>query len=152
MTSTMKLAKVHDELDIEQFVAECLLMGVHPRRKLVTRRDELRPSRAEQKTPTGLRSHLCEEGHDVERVTVQSDVVMQTDQRRKNDHCHVQSRDHLAEEVHDPLDSHVVKILALKHPGNTTTPKATDKTATLNRMQRFQDGRGEALQRGGELE
>ena len=79
-----------------------------------------------------LRSHFREEGHDVEHVTVQSDVVMQTEQRQKNDHCHGQSRDHLAEEVHDQLDSHVVKILAKKHPANTATPKDTDKTATLS--------------------
>ena len=45
MSAAMKLAKVLDELDIGQSPAECLLMVLPPRRKLVTRRDELRPRR-----------------------------------------------------------------------------------------------------------
>ena len=45
----------------------------------------------------------------------------------QNDQCHGKSKDHLAVEVHDQLDSHEVKILTKKHPGNTATPKATDK-------------------------
>ena len=59
------------------------------------------PYRAEQKTLVSimtLHNEMCEGcevtsakgGPDVERMTVRSDVVMQTDQR-KNDHCHGQS-------------------------------------------------------------
>ena len=43
VSATMKLAKVLDEFDIGQSPAECLLMVLPSRRKLVTRRDELRP-------------------------------------------------------------------------------------------------------------
>ena len=50
----MKLVKVLDELDIGQSPAECLLMVLPPRRKLVPRGDELRPCRAEQKTPMSV--------------------------------------------------------------------------------------------------
>ena len=75
----------------------------------------------------------------VQRVTVQSDVVMQTDQRKKRSLSRSERsrssdslKDHLAEEVHDQLDNMGVKILAKKHSGNTATPKATDTTVTLN--------------------
>ena len=62
---------------------------------------------------------------------------MQTFQRKKNDHCQSQSRDHLAEEVHDQLDSHEVG-------------DAEGHGQKRVRVQRFRDGRGEAFQRGGD--
>ena len=87
----------------------------------------------------GLQSHFREEGRDVKRVTVQSDVVMQTVQRKKRPLSRSERsrssdslKDHLAEKVHDQLDHMGVKTLAKKHSGNTATPKATDTTVTLN--------------------
>ena len=86
----MKLAKVLDELDIGQPPAECLLMVLSSRRKLVTSRDELRPVQGgtEDTDERAMTSHteMCEgcnvtsveEGHDVERVIVRSDVVKET--------------------------------------------------------------------------
>ena len=70
LSAKVKLAKVLDELDIGQPPAECLLMVLSSRRKLVTSRDELRPVMCE-----GCEVTFVEEGHDVERVTVRSDVV-----------------------------------------------------------------------------
>ena len=98
MSATVKLATVLDELHIGQSTAECLLMVLPPRRKLTTRRDELWSVQGgtEDTGERVMTSHtdMCEgcevisgeEGHDVERVTVRSDAVMQTDQRKKNDH------------------------------------------------------------------
>ena len=95
MSATMMLAKLLDELDIGQPTAECLLMALQPRGKLVFRGDELRPVQgwAEDTDERVMTSHteMCqgcevtsvEEGHEVERVTVRSDVVKRTDQRKK---------------------------------------------------------------------
>ena len=72
-----------------------LVDGVASRRKLVARRDELRPVHgwAEDNGEHVMTSHteMCEgcevtsakERHDVERVTVRSDVVKQKDQRKE---------------------------------------------------------------------
>ena len=69
--------------------------GVAPRRTLVTRRDELRPVQrgTEDTDERVVTSHteMCEGCEvtsaelqpDVERVTVRSDVVNQTDQRKQ---------------------------------------------------------------------
>ena len=43
MSATMTLAKVFDELEIKQYPCGMLVDGVARRRRLVTRRDELRP-------------------------------------------------------------------------------------------------------------
>ena len=87
-----------------------LVDGVAPRRKLVTRRDELwavqggtedtdeRVMTSHTEMCEGCKVTSVEEGHDVERVTVRSDVVMQTDQRKKKDHCHGQSVQHQVDE------------------------------------------------------
>ena len=81
---------VLDELDIGQPPAECRLVVLRSRRKLFTRRDELRPVKdgAEDTNERVMTSHteMCEGcevfsvvgGHDVERVTVRSDVVKET--------------------------------------------------------------------------
>ena len=68
----------------------------------------------------------------------------------------------MAEKVHNQLDNMGVRILAKEHPGNTATPRAMDNTVIPSaeelgsyrrvHVQRFQDGRGEALPRGRELE
>ena len=90
MSATVKLAKVLDELDIGQLPAECLLMVLSSRRKLVTSSDELRPVQggtedADEHVMTshteiceGCEATSVEEGHEVERVTVRSDVVEET--------------------------------------------------------------------------
>ena len=90
MSVTVKLAQVLDELDIGQLLAECLLMVLSSRRKLVTSRDKLRPVQGgtEDTDERAMTSHteMCEgcevtsveEAHVVERVTVRSDVVKET--------------------------------------------------------------------------
>ena len=113
-----------DELEIGQSPAEFLLMAWPYKRRRVTRRDELRPVQGgaedtDERVMTsytemcdGCDVHFQEEGHDVERVTLQSDVVMQTDQRKKRPLSRSERsrssdslKDHLAEEVHDQPDS-----------------------------------------------
>ena len=90
VSTAVKLAKVLDELGIGQPPAECLLMVLSSGRKLVTSRDELRPVQGgtEDTDELVMTSHteICEgcevtsveEGHDVERATVRSDVVKET--------------------------------------------------------------------------
>ena len=90
MSVTVRLAQVLDELDIGQLLADCLLMVLSSRRKLVTNRDKLWPAQGgtEDTDERAMTSHteMCdgcevtsgEEAHVVERVTVRSDVVKET--------------------------------------------------------------------------
>ena len=108
----------------------------------------------------GLRSHFREEGHDVERVTVQSDVVMQTDQRKTTiatararitwlKRCTIS----LTPMQSKSWQRNILATRRRRRPRTKLLP-STEELASHRRVrvQRFQDGRGEALQRGGELE
>ena len=143
MSATMKLAKVLDELDIGDPPAQCLLMVLPSRRKLVTRRDELLPAQGGAEdivervmTSTSAKSlpwrkdmtsnaRLC--GADqLKKTTIATVRAFKTKLTNAEDDIqqtslHVCStsdilRDHLADEERDQLDN-----MGVKNPGKGTS-------------------------------